>query len=63
MYFGKSELDLFEREFQAFTQLKKGHPNLIKAFNAKIINAYDNLHSGVDFSLLIDKSALGPQQL
>jgi hypothetical protein len=32
-----------------------GHPNIVKAFNAKMINAAEHLHSGFDLSNLINK--------
>jgi hypothetical protein len=39
--------------------LKKGHPNIIKAFNAKVLDPLVHLHSGEDFSNLLDKSKYG----
>ena len=34
-----------------------GHPNIVRAFNAKTISAVDGLHSGVDLSNLIDRES------
>lgn len=31
-------MEMFQKEFQAFKALRKGNPNIVRAFNAKLVN-------------------------